>query len=370
MKSLRVRDTTPAPLPLAVEVDYGLAYEVLLALSMFTGDESQDSYEVGKEWFRRTRRSASPELRASVKELVGRAGSRWFLLLGLVHEGGGKRDVASFLTHLRSVPAPAVLSALLGGHLRTLRTADGRLLLKAAIAGDATAAAAVAARTHPDEAAAVRRLAAMAPARAKHLAIDAIERWDREIGGGDQATYGLLAGDASGMAAAATRIPAGQLIEQVTGVRYEVETGIDRVLLVPSLVTRPWITVTEWDSTKIFCYRANQALVAPGGPQPDMVLVYRALGDETRLRLLRELSAGDRRLADLVHSLGLAKSTIHAHLAVLRTAGLVRISLGADKRYGLRSGLPDLNGLLSGYLAGKGTPPVPAPFKQGRPRRS
>jgi len=82
------------------------------------------------------------------------------------------------------------------------------------------------------------------------------------------------------------------------------------------------------------------------------VQIYRALGDETRLRILRELVGGDCRIADLAASLGLAKSTIHSHLALLRRTGLVKLTIGADKRYGLRKGRPDLNQLLAGYLEG------------------
>ena len=51
-----------------------------------------------------------------------------------------------------------------------------------------------------------------------------------------------------------------------------------------------------------------------------------------------------------VPSLGLSKSTLHGHLAVLRSAGLIRLSLGAEKKYGLRLALPDLNRLLAEYI--------------------
>src|SRR5438132_74380 len=41
--------------PLRLEVDWGLAYEALVGLIMFTGEENESSYEVGLEWFRSTR---------------------------------------------------------------------------------------------------------------------------------------------------------------------------------------------------------------------------------------------------------------------------------------------------------------------------
>jgi DNA-binding transcriptional ArsR family regulator len=120
--------------------------------------------------------------------------------------------------------------------------------------------------------------------------------------------------------------------------------------LVPGLVSRPWIVISEWDSTKIFCYPGTPRVAAEAERERDMIRVYRALGDETRLRILREVAGGDRRIADLAHSLGLAKSTIHSHLAILRTAGLVRLSIGAEKRFELLKGRPDLNQMLDDYL--------------------
>ncbi len=51
---------------------------------------------------------------------------------------------------------------------------------------------------------------------------------------------------------------------------------------------------------------------------------FRALGDETRLRILILLSAAPRPAGDIVAEFNLAQSTISRHLAVLKQAGLVR----------------------------------------------
>ena len=51
---------------------------------------------------------------------------------------------------------------------------------------------------------------------------------------------------------------------------------------------------------------------------------FRALGDETRLRLLEELSAGECPVAALMERMGLGQSLISHHLRSLRVAGLVR----------------------------------------------
>lgn len=58
-------------------------------------------------------------------------------------------------------------------------------------------------------------------------------------------------------------------------------------------------------------------------------LRFRALGDETRLRILELLAAGERPVSDLQHEIDVGQSLMSHHLRILREAGLV-----ADRREG------------------------------------
>jgi len=51
--------------------------------------------------------------------------------------------------------------------------------------------------------------------------------------------------------------------------------------------------------------------------------MFRSLGDPGRLAILRHLALGEHRVVDLTAHLGLAQSTVSAHLACLRDCGLV-----------------------------------------------
>ena len=51
--------------------------------------------------------------------------------------------------------------------------------------------------------------------------------------------------------------------------------------------------------------------------------LFRGLGDPTRLAILRHLALGEHKVVDLTAHLGLAQSTVSAHLACLRGCGLV-----------------------------------------------
>ena len=52
-------------------------------------------------------------------------------------------------------------------------------------------------------------------------------------------------------------------------------------------------------------------------------VLFRSLGDSTRLRIVLRLAAGEARVVDLTRQLGLAQSTVSKHLACLRDCGLV-----------------------------------------------
>ena len=62
------------------------------------------------------------------------------------------------------------------------------------------------------------------------------------------------------------------------------------------------------------------AIVAGASPA---AALFRALSDETRLRIVARLAAGEARVVDLTGELGLAQSTVSKHLACLRDCRLV-----------------------------------------------
>lgn len=53
--------------------------------------------------------------------------------------------------------------------------------------------------------------------------------------------------------------------------------------------------------------------------------LFRALGDPARLAVLQHLTTGEHHVHELVDHLGLAQSTVSAHLACLRGCGLVTV---------------------------------------------
>jgi DNA-binding transcriptional ArsR family regulator len=64
-------------------------------------------------------------------------------------------------------------------------------------------------------------------------------------------------------------------------------------------------------------------ILPPDRARAVAALRFRALGDETRLRLLEFLVSGERSVADLMEAAGLGQSLVSHHLRALREAGLV-----------------------------------------------
>lgn len=61
----------------------------------------------------------------------------------------------------------------------------------------------------------------------------------------------------------------------------------------------------------------------PDTPDDRLAAALAALGHPARLAILRHLALGEHKVVDLTAHLGLAQSTVSAHLACLRDCGLV-----------------------------------------------
>jgi DNA-binding transcriptional ArsR family regulator len=132
-------------------------------------------------------------------------------------------------------------------------------------------------------------------------------------------------------------LAAADLIERTTGgVRFGSSPGIRRVILAPSYFARPYNYLLAAEDWKLYGYPiADAALDAsdPLAPPQAVVRLHRALGDETRLRILRLLRDHDLYLTEIAQLLELSKPTIKHHLAQLRVAGLVTVVEQAGLTY-------------------------------------
>ena len=167
----------------------------------------------------------------------------------------------------------------------------------------------------------------------------------------------IIERDVSQRAVDRSTLPTGELIERTTnGIRWLSEPGVRRLVLAPSYLGRPYNFTFNGPDWRIFVYPvADSALEAddPLAPPVGMLRLHRALGDESRLRILRLLRDRDWYLTEIAERLELSKPTIKHHLAQLRAAGLVTlIEEGGLSYYSLRrERLDDASSELKRFLA-------------------
>ena len=146
--------------------------------------------------------------------------------------------------------------------------------------------------------------------------------------------------DVAGRRADLGRLALADFVEQATGgVRWVPEPGTRRLYLIPSYFTRPYNYVFGGPGWHMFAYPlAESALDGDADAVPAVsIRLFKALGDESRLRILRLLASGDLYLTEIAERIGLSKPTVSHHLALLRAAGLVTITeAGALTYYTLR----------------------------------
>ncbi len=132
------------------------------------------------------------------------------------------------------------------------------------------------------------------------------------------------------------RMPLMDFVERATGgVRWVAEPGIRRLVLSPSYFARPYNYIFGGREWHMFAYPlAEAALGADADTVPAAsVRLFKALGDESRLRILRLLASGDLYLTEIAERMGLSKPTVSHHLAQLRAAGLVTITEAGHLMY-------------------------------------
>lgn len=347
----RVRDLTGRKPRLSVEVVWGPAFELLASAFVVTlGEDEAREYEAGPELLERCRRA--PRLLAQL-EKVG-LGDLWLGLVGQAYESPEPRGVGDFLDHLRSMDPVAVCRELVAMQVHQ-KEASAEMIDRAA-AGDAQAREHLAGLCDEECASRLRVLASMPPAKTVETLVRVLRRFDEEVFHGGEDTAAALARDAAEKRALAATMPPDRLVETATnGVTFTMQPQVSGVVLIPSAVTRPWVANLEHGNLRLFVYPvAEEVLNAdPDAPSSWMLGFYKALADESRLRILNMLAGGPASLGQVAERLGLAKSTVIHHIRALRTAGLVLITVGVDKEYSLRSqAIPEASRMLRAYLSG------------------
>jgi DNA-binding transcriptional ArsR family regulator len=351
---VRVIDVTRPGRELLVEVDVAEAAELLLSIATLNASEDLDSLDLGPARIAELRAATPPELLAAAETLLpGKAAS---LLLGLVYLTPPPRSASAFLELVAATDPIELRLHALGYHMRGHNLAQPETIRRAA-AGDAAARSELLDlfSDYTDKCQEFERILDLEPEASKQELLDLLSGWYEHVFPQIAPDFVQLAErDAEAKRELIKSVPPEQVVERVApGIQWAPGPDVDRVVLFPAYSPRPWVYMSEYRRVKIFCppITADRPQT-PAGDPAQLVRIYKALGDESRLKLLKRLKAGPISLAEAAQEVGLAKSTTHHHLAILRQAGFVLIREG-DDTYTLRPDLrPEPGALLESYLGG------------------
>ena len=336
-----VRDFASPAAGYTIEWDVRPVYDFLFSLAK-DEDSPEDLPEVDRTWLTEARTAMATEL--------GDVADTEFAQAMAVHvaavavERPELRTVGAFLDAIDTIPTPDLVTSILSDFARDPDLGE---LVQRASTGDQVALAALR-EAMPEHKAGFPAL--LADPESGHRRIVRILRaWASAFSAIEPRIAAIIERDHALRAVDRGSLNASDLIERTTGgIRWLPEVGIRRVVLLAG------------DDWRFFGYPVADDALEPDdrlSPPPAVVRLHRALGDETRLRMLKLLAGKDLYLTEIAQQLELSKPTIKHHLALLRAAGLVTVvEAGNVVYYSLRRDLiPDTAGLLQGYLGAGGS---------------
>jgi DNA-binding transcriptional ArsR family regulator len=346
----------PRPYP-DVRVVTGPAFELIAELAAFTSGPVRGDLDSGKTWIREVRKLAGPELVGRVERY---ALSIYAELSTIAIEAASPRGLDELVGRIESMDPSAFRRRLLGADSAMSRSMVSDGAIDRAIRGDTAARAEVRSTFGIDRHArqALDRVLDASPVALRDELVAILTDWaGRVFPRFAPEALAAIARDAGAREAELARAGSGAAVVTgaTRGVAYDPPAWIRSIVLVPTVALRPFIIPAELAETAVFiCSVADDSLgLDPAAPPHHLVKVAAALGDERRLRVLHVLRDGELTASEIAERLGVDRTSLHHHLGILRSAGLLAISDDGvgGWRYALRAGgWADIGNALESYL--------------------
>jgi DNA-binding transcriptional ArsR family regulator len=321
----------PAP---AVDLDVRTAYDFLLSL---TTEPDAEPLPADREWLARSLEGLSAGARRDLRLVFGGELHKGFgsTLIPLIVERPEVRtaaDVVALAASLR--PAD-----LVHPFCCELDLAVGDLLDRI-VAGERELVSETLGRIEEPEVREAMEHFLEDPAGYQRATARVLRAWREQFEGIEARVGRFIERDAAARRPELETLAPFEFIERTSGgVRWAPDANLRRVVMAPSYFARPYNMLFAGEGWRMLCYPiADAALEGDPSVVPAATIrLFRALGDESRLRILRSLADGDLYLTEIAERMGLSKPTVAHHLAQLRAAGLVTISeTGGMTYYSLR----------------------------------
>ncbi|MGZ3678001.1 MAG: ArsR/SmtB family transcription factor [Ktedonobacterales bacterium] len=359
-----------------VEVLACATYDFLLSMHVALASPDYDyaDFAIGREWIESARARCNAHAPGTLDVLGrylgnGRPGSLHGTLISLVAQCPEPRDTQHFLQWIEALPVEQIAEVLLD---QKGLGDNWRDLLLAALAehqhpADEAASHSLTSPTvqlldrYPEDLRPTVATVLRQPEQARAELLAALRAWDEAVFAQEAPRITpLLRREAAVLERQRAEMPIDRFVKMcMHGVEWQRPATLRRIIFAPSYFCRPAVYYHFWHDTLTFCTPVEAGVLAPDAqrtdpraPGEEILDFFEALGDKTRLRILRLLSEREMYLTELAEQLGLTKATTKHHMVCLRAAGLVTL-YDRDRMtfYALR---PDITRrstqLLDGYL--------------------
>jgi DNA-binding transcriptional ArsR family regulator len=333
-----------------------MAFELVAQLAAFTSGPARAALDAGKPWVREVRRLAGRDLLRRVERYdLG----IYAQLATVALESDPPRDAAALVHALGGMEPRALQLRLLGADSQLNQTMVSDGAFERAVAGEPGARRELLTELAGNGAGrnAMRRVLDASPVELRNMIAGIVREWATSVlPAFADAAWSVIERDAEGTSAAiASRSPAAVISLVTNGVTYEPPRWITSMVVVPTVALRPFVIPVELRGTAIFVYSVSDDALGTDASAPPrrLVKVAAALGDELRLRILRAIGDEELSATEVAERLGVDRTTIHHHLGILRSAGLLAIRDEGERgwRYARRPDALALTEELETYVA-------------------
>jgi DNA-binding transcriptional ArsR family regulator len=340
-------------LPIAVQP--GTGYDLLICGPLIV-DRTTDRRIATAPEIRRQARAVDDGALARGFEKIGR--DPFISLLGFAHARTEDPTAVNVIAALREADARDVVLTMVGYYRRAYRVVTPPSVIRDAVDGDRDAIRQFLKTSYPSVGHwqhSLRSLLGRPHEDVRSELVSTLARW-LETGFGEMEPDIAAAQAADAERArdlVATRELDAVLEDLAPGITFAGEVGQSLVVLTPSTLIHPGWAITDFGSSLVILYPMPPSGAQPGDPPAKLVLLAKALGDDLRVRALRELRGGPLTASELARRLDVPRTSLQHHIAILVNSGLARVATD-DARWGrlwLRpEAIAELSDLATGWI--------------------
>jgi len=325
-------DLTTKTQELHVQLDASPVYDCLAAMYLVVNWAADRGFEVERRWVAHARSRLRPTLRRDLRFFARKGGVLMNAVALLAQRPGA--SVLEFIKIVASRPPDELVERLLTAPHGARPVAP---LLREVLHSRTEATLRSFLATYPQEfdRHRLRTLLSSEPSEVKDRLLDLLRSFYGQVYQQEEGrVLPLLRADIQTKTNLMSALAPSDLVERATG-GYTIspDSGIRHVVLAPSFFFRPYNLLCEYPGVRVFIYPLDATGLQGASPIRELERIFRALGEQTRLRILQMLVDREMYLQEIADRLRVTHVTAIHHLSILRAARLVRVVERRNLKY-------------------------------------